>query len=206
MRGRSTRHAMSCYCSSAWPAGQPAQRPLSSRYSKVPAGQVRSRTAYNQPLRLLPPRYLHNEEKHNNAPPDRGGSSLKVKVGQYIISHTDRDWVRINVPTVAQSDNVAGRLCPCDHHFNHMLCVMPRDKHSLFTFGDPAESKRSSGRDIPHMSPSDVLPGSHPQLTSPATSPLLDNKKSSSSGIFERSVQDGSVFGDSAVLSPPKCN
>ncbi|CCE79324.1 Piso0_001381 [Millerozyma farinosa CBS 7064] len=83
---------------------------------------------------------------------------------------------------------------------------MSRDKLSLFTFGDPAESKRSSGRDIPNLSPSDVLPGSNPQLTSPATSPLLDNEKSSSSDIFERSVQDGSVYGDSAVPAPPKCN
>lgn len=83
---------------------------------------------------------------------------------------------------------------------------MSRNKLSLFTFGDPAESKRSSGRDIPSLSPSDVLPGLNPQLTSPANSPLLDNEKSSSTDIFERSVQDGSVFGDSAVSAPPKCN
>lgn len=83
---------------------------------------------------------------------------------------------------------------------------MSRDKLSLFTFGDPAECKRSGGRDIPSLSPSDVLPGLNPQLTSPANSPLLDNEKSSSTDIFERSVQDGSVFGDSAVPAPPKCN
>lgn len=47
---------------------QRAQRPLSVGAMKIPAGQVRRRTAYNRPLVLPPPLYLLNEQKHNNGP------------------------------------------------------------------------------------------------------------------------------------------